>query len=74
MLEFTAKNNGIQGQKALDSIEKDLKSHELFLVDWQRKGQKIRAYSKFSDIIDAIDVRNWTKYQRRIIQYKVIRD
>lgn len=74
MLEFSAKNNGKQGKEALNFLEEDFKNHELFLVDWQRKENKIRAFSKFSDIMNAINLRRFTKYQKSIIQYKVIRD
>ena len=72
LVEFSAKNKGIEGQKALDMIEEDFKSHDLFLVDWQRKDQKIRVYSKASEIRNALDTRRWTKYQIAVIASVII--
>jgi len=72
MLEFSARNNGVQGKKALDMIEKFCKKNWYRIVDWQRKDQKIRIVSTFSEIIDVINARTFTKYQRSIIQYKRI--
>ena len=72
MLEFSAKNKGIQGQKALDIIENICKENWFRLVEWQRKGQKIRVFSTFSEIMDAINTRRFTRYQLRVIQYKRI--
>jgi len=69
MLEFSAKNKGMQGQKALDIIENVCKKNWYRLVEWQRKEQKIRVFSTFSEIMDVINARLFTNYQRSIIQY-----
>lgn len=71
-LEFSATNNGIQGKKALDKIENGCKNNWHRLVDWQREGQKIRIVSTFTEIMDAINLRLFTKYQKSVIQYKRI--
>lgn len=72
LLEFSAKNNGNQGKKALDMIEDDCKSNWFRIVEWARKGQKIRVLSTFSEIMDIINTRRFTKYQKSVIQYKRI--
>lgn len=72
MLEFSATNNGIQGKKALDKIENGCKNNWCRLVDWHREGQKIRIVSTFTEIMDAINLRLFTKYQKSVIQYKRI--
>ncbi len=72
MLEFSAKNKGIQGKKAIDIIENVCKDNWFRLVEWQRKDQKIRVFSTFSEIMDVINARLFTNYQRCVIQYKRI--
>ncbi len=72
LLEFTVRDNGPQGDKILDMIEQNCKAHELFLVGWQRKGEKIRIQSKFSDILDAIDTKQFTPTQLEMIHYEYL--
>lgn len=72
LLEFSTITNGPEADKVLDIIENRCKSNELFLVGWTRKGKKIRILSKFSDILSAIDTKQFTPAQLEIIQYKKI--
>ncbi len=73
LLEFSAKNNGTQGQKAINMIEKNCQTNDLFLVGWQRDGQKIRILSKYTDIMKTIDTKHWNTYQCNVIVYRRIK-
>ncbi len=72
LLEISTTTKGPEADKVLDIIEKNCKANELFIVDWQRQGDKIRIYSKFSEIIDAIETKRLTPKQLELIQYKRI--
>ena len=47
LLEISTTTKGPEADKVLDVIEKNCKANELFIVDWQRQGDKIRIYSIF---------------------------
>lgn len=72
LLEFSIKTPGAAANKVLDKMEENCKANDLFLVQWYRKGQKIRIYSKFSDIMDAIGKDKFTTSELGLIQYSRI--
>jgi len=74
LLEITTKNKGILGKVALDMIEVNFKKHDSVLVSWKRKGEKIRVLSTYSEIMEAIDPKRLTNYQKSVIQYKKIKN
>ena len=74
LLEITTKNKGILGKVALDMIEVNFKKHDSVLVSWKRKGEKIRVLSTYSEIMEAVDPKRLTNYQKSVIQYRRIKN
>ena len=68
-MEFSTKSLGEEADKVIDMLEQNFKAKDLFLVTWQRQGQKIRIYSKFSDIMSAVDTKKFTAAQLELLQY-----
>ncbi len=69
LLEFSTTSQGKESDIILDLLEQSCKEKDLFLVTWQRKDEKIRIYSKYSDIMNAIDRKKFTNTQLESIQY-----
>ncbi len=70
MIEFSTTAQGEEADRILEIIEKSCKTNELFLVDWQRKGEKIRIYSKYSEIMKAVDRKKFTPKQLELIIFE----
>lgn len=69
LLEITTKNDGMLGQMALDMIENDIKKNDSSIVAWKREGQKIVIRSTYNEIMDVINTKRLTRYQKSVIQY-----
>ena len=55
-------------------IEVNFKKHDSVIVSWKRRGQKIRVFSTYSEIMEAIDPKRLTGYQKSVIQYRRIKN
>ncbi len=72
LLEISTKNDGMLANMALNMIEEAFKKNDSSIVSWRREGEKIRVLSTRDEIMDAINTKRLSPYQKSVIIYTEI--
>ena len=71
-MEITTRNDGMLAHMAIEMIEEAFTKNDSNLVAWRREGQKILVRSMRNEIMDAINTKQFNKYQKSVLIYKEI--